>query len=62
MSFCNELFTSLFNIDTAFGLQATYEPVGLLETLSIQLQSVGLTADIATFCIRLSVCAGLDEN
>ena len=50
----------LFIIDTTFGLQATYELVGLLETLSIQLQSVGLTDDIATICIR-SAFARLDE-
>ena len=43
-----------------FGLQATYELVGLLENLSVQLQSVGLTADIATFCIS-SASARLDE-
>ena len=50
----------LFIIDTTFGLQATYELVGLLETLSIQLQSVGLTADIATICIR-NASPRLDE-
>jgi len=43
-----------------FGLQATYELVGLLENLSVQLQCVGLTADIATFCIS-SASARLDE-
>jgi hypothetical protein len=43
-----------------FGLQATYELVGLLENLSVQLQSVGLTADIATFFIS-SASARLDE-
>jgi hypothetical protein len=43
-----------------FGLHATYELVGLLETLSMQLQCVGLTADIATFCIK-SASARLDE-
>jgi len=43
-----------------FGLQATYELVGLLENLSVQLQSVGLTADLATFCIR-SASGRLDE-
>jgi len=43
-----------------FGLQATYELVGLLENLSVQLQSVGLTADFATFCIS-SASARLDE-
>ena len=35
-----------------FGLQATYELVGLLENLSVQLQSAGLTADVACFCIK----------
>ena len=43
-----------------FGLQATYELVGLLENLSVQLQSVGLTADFATLCIN-SASARLNE-
>ena len=35
-----------------FGQQATYELVGLLENLSVLLQSAGLTADVACFCIK----------
>ena len=33
-----------------FGLQATYELIGILENQFTQLQSVGLTADVAKFC------------
>ena len=42
-----------------FGLQATCELVELLENLSVQLQTVGLTAVVAIFCID-SASAPLD--
>ena len=44
------ILQQLSSVKKMFGLQATYELIGLLENQSTQLQSVGPTADVAKFC------------